>query len=111
MQKHTKRFILLTFAAVEAGLTIFGWIAAAVAAAGLAAGTKNVIDSINFDDMSSNGALAQINNVGEATAVAIAVGADNKVMTTITLPPAPKPTHKSIEVSIYARTISVHDQS
>jgi hypothetical protein len=101
MQKHAKRFLLLTFATVQAGLFIFASITAAVAAAGIAYEVEKKIDSVNFDDMGPDGALAQINDIGKATAVAIAVGADNKVMTTITLPSAPAPTHKPIDVSVH----------
>jgi hypothetical protein len=86
--------------------------------AGINAGT--VPEVVNFEDTGENGVLKQINTLTDVDVIAIATGSDNKVrlpssksiktsiqmsyetpqiMTTITLPPVPTPTHHPEEVS------------
>ncbi|KAF2675792.1 hypothetical protein K458DRAFT_352760 [Lentithecium fluviatile CBS 122367] len=89
LRQHTKRF-LGVIAAYTVAEILNGVIAAVVGALGglaIGAGINAAVapPSVNFEDLSDNGVLGQINDLAGESTIAIATGTDNKIMATLTI--------------------------
>jgi hypothetical protein len=89
LSTHSKRFLPIIAAATVAEIvnTLVAAIVAALGGLAIGAGINAATapDSVNFEDTSQDGVLAQIKSLSDASTIAIATGTANEIMGTFTV--------------------------